>query len=301
MGDLERAQPPAVLEQLAGGPDPQLYAALVGETSAAIRGADPHGEIIAGALFFGFAEAVETFQLGIGGPRFLDRLAMTGALQLVNGVSLHFYRLGAPESVAIDVGRARAILDRAGYSLPIWSGEWGYSTYDPNAPTTGANFLPAVSHERQASYIARMLLTNYQLGLRRSVIFKDRDDSHPDPGNIEHHWGLMFADLSPKPSLRAVATLAAPVGDAGAPKSLALGAREHGLVFRCPDGRRIVALWGEQEASWILRAAGAARVVSREGVELTPADLSQGVRWTLDPDDGPIYLIGDVTIEAESR
>jgi hypothetical protein len=282
-----------------GGPDPQLYAELVRATAAALRGADPRGEIVAGALFFGFPEAVEALGLGLGGPRFLEAAGATDVLGLVNGVSLHFYRFGAPESVNADVESARGILERAGHPLPLWSGEWGYSTYDPDAPATGFNFLPAVTLDRQASYIARMLLFNYHLGLRRSVIFKDRDEHNPDPGNIEHHWGLMFEDLTAKPSLDAVATLTELIGDAGPPEPLTLGAGEHGLVFSPPDGRRVVALWSEQETTWLLRRGGEGgdgRIVGRDGADLTPADFSDGVRVTVATDDGPIYLLGDVTV-----
>lgn len=286
-----------------GGPNPHLYSALVRETVTALRAVDPDGEIVAGALFFGFPEAVEALSLGIAGPRFLEAVAASGALSLADGVSLHFYRFGVPESVAIDIESARAILERSCYPRPLWSGEWGYSTYDPDAPATGFNFLPAVSLERQASYIARMLLFNYHLGVRRSVIFKDRDEHGPDPGNIEHHWGLMFEDLSPKPSLDAVATLTKLIGAAGPPQPLALSAGEHGLLFKPPNGPPVVALWTEQETTWILRATGEpdfARIVGRDGKDLTPAALSAGIHWTLDPDDGPIYLIGEVTIEPET-
>ncbi len=74
-----------------------------------------------------------------------------------------------------------------------------------------------------------MLLFNYSLGLRRSVIFKDRDKQDPNPGNIEHHWGLMTSDLTAKPSYVAVSTLTELVGEAGPPEILALGAGEHAL------------------------------------------------------------------------
>jgi hypothetical protein len=38
-------------------------------------------------------------------------------------------------------------------------------------------------------------------------------------------------------------------------------------------------------------------VIARDGTDVTPADLPDGARVTLAPDDGPIYLLGDITIE----
>jgi hypothetical protein len=201
--------------------------------AAALRAADPDGAIVVGALYFGFAEAIEGLGLGIGGPRFLESVAATGALALADEVTLHLYRPGSPEDVITDIELARDLLDQTGYPLPVSSGEWGYSTYDPDAPPVGFNFLPAVTPDRQASYLARMLLFNYTLGLPRSVIFKDRDASDPEPGDIEHQ----------------------------------------------PD----------------------ARVIGRDGSDLTPQDLAHGAQVTLQPDDGPIYLLGDVSVTSISE
>ena len=281
-----------------GGPDPELYAELIRATAPALREADPDGDIVVGALFFGLAEITEAAGLGIGGPRFLEALAGTGALSLADEVTLHLYRIEAPEGAAADIQRARDLLNSAGYPLPVSSGEWGYSTYDPTAPPDGFNFLPAVTPNRQASYLARMLLFNYSLGLRRSVIFKDRDKQDPNPGNIEHHWGLMTSDLTAKPSYVAVSTLTELVGDAGPPQSIPLDVGEHGLRFQRPDGSQVTALWAEQRAAWLLRAEGPgdARVLGRDGSDMTPAGLLDGARVTLDPDDGPIYLIGDIAV-----
>ncbi|MBW1762885.1 MAG: hypothetical protein JRG67_16640 [Deltaproteobacteria bacterium] len=282
-----------------GGPDAELYAELIRTTAPALREADPEGEIVVGAIFFGaLSEIAEAIGQGTSGPRFLESVAATGVLSLADEVTLHLYRADAPEDAATDIKTARDLLDAAGYPLPISSGEWGYSTYDPNAPADGVNFLPAVTPNRQASYLARMLLFNYSLGLRRSVIFKDLDKQDPNPGNIEHHWGLMARDLTPKPSYFAVSTLTELLGDAGPPETVALGAGEHGLRFEPRGGSQVTALWAEQRATWLLRAEGPgdARVLGRDGSDLTPAGLSDGAQLTVESDDGPVYLVGDITV-----
>ena len=85
--------------------------------------------------------------------------------------------------------------------------------------------------------------------------------------------------------------------DAGA-ETISLGAGEHGLRFRRPDGSQVIALWAEQRATWSLRAEGPgdARVLGRDGADLTPAGLSDGAQVTLELDDGPIYLVGDIAV-----
>ena len=257
---------------------PECYVELVRSTAPALRAADPDGEVVVGALFFGLPEITEAAGLGIGGPRFLESVAATGALAFADEVSLHLYRLDRPEGTAAELQAARNLLDDAGYPLPIWSGEWGYSTYDPSAPPDGFNFIPAVTPNRQASYLARMLLYSYGLGLRRSIIVKDRDARNANPCNIEHHWGLMEGDLTRKPSYFALSTLTELLGDAGPPEILALGAGEHALRFELPIDSQVTALWAEQKATWSLRAegpSGEAQVRGRDGTDLMPDGLSE--------------------------
>lgn len=277
------------------GPDPEVYGELVATTAPAIRAADPSAHILIGSAFMAFPGVVAAIG-GVPGIEFLDRLFATGALAHADAVSAHFYRPEAPETVAADVAAIRALMDAAGTTLPLWSGEWGYSTYDPNAPPTGLNYLPAVTPERQAAYVARMLLFNYELGLAGSVYFKDRDAAAPSPGNIEHHFGLMHDDLSSKPAYEAVATLARLVGSARLRGRLRLGEEAHGLLFR-HRARRIVALWTERAATWRLRSKlPTARVLARDGTDVTPAGLAQGTFVTLEPDQGPLYLLGPISV-----
>lgn len=277
------------------GPNPEQYAQLVDAAVPALRGADPSATILAGAAFMGLPAVVPLLG-GIEGGEFLARLFAAGILDRVDGITAHFYRAEAPESVAATVERIRTSMKDAGQVLPLWSGEWGYSTYDAEAPPTGINFLPAVSLDRQASYAARMLLTDYSLGLRGSVWFQDHDAPDPSPGDIEQHWGLVRGDLAPKPAYEAVAALTQLLGDSSLSAVLPLGAGEHGLVF--DDGvRRVTALWPEDAAQWRLVAEEAgARVLARDGADVTPPGLQRGLQVRLHSDEGPIYLVGDVSV-----
>jgi hypothetical protein len=282
------------------GPDPEQYARLVDAAVVALREADPSATILAGAAFMGLPEVVPLIG-GIEGGEFLRRLFATGVLDRVDGITAHFYRAESPESVAASVQRIREAMEAEGRVLPLWSGEWGYSTYDPEAPATELNFLPAVSEDRQASYAARMLLTGYALGLAGCVWFKDRDAPDPSPGDIEHHWGLMRDDLEPKPAYEAVATLTGLLHDSSLSAVLPLAEGEHGLVFG-DDTQPITALWSEESVLWRLMATEKeARILARDGSDLVPAGLERGLQVRVHSDDGPIYLLGDVEVLPSSH
>ena len=282
------------------GPDPAQYALLVDAAVPAIRAADPTATILIGAVFDGLPDFVPILG-GIPGADFLARLFATGVLDRVDGVSAHFYRSEPPETVATDVGVIRDLMAAAGRTVPVWSGEWGYSTYDPTARPTGINYLLPVTLDGQASYVARMFLSDYELGLAGSVYYQDREPANPSPGNIEDNWGLMLDDLSPKPSYQALSTLTRFLGDGRLADRLSLGSGAHGLVFDA-GGEVVTALWAENPVTWRLRAAdSSARVIGRDGADITPADLHDGAALAVQPDQGPIYLQGKITVGVASE
>ena len=98
-----------------------------------------------------------------------------------------------------------------------------------------------------------------------------------------------------------MSTLTELVGDARLVETLALGPAQHGLRFEQTDGLQVIALWSEQEVTWSLRGDADARVLSRDGSDLTPENLAEGAQLTIASDDGPIYLIGNVTVIDEAQ
>jgi len=286
---------PEYWSAIGAGPDPAQYALLVEAVVPAIRAADPTATILIGAVFDGLPDFVPILG-GIPGNDFLASLFATGVLDRVDGVSAHFYRSEPPETVAADVGVIRDLMAAAGRTVPLWSGEWGYSTYDPTARPTGINYLLPVTLDGQASYVVRMFLTDYELGLAGSVYYQDRDPANPSPGNIEDNWGLMLDDLSPKPSYEALSTLTRLLGGGRLVDRLSLGSGAHGLVFDA-GGAVVTALWAENPVTWTLRAVDAdAHVIGRDGADITPADLRDGTALAVQPDQGPIYLQGQIAV-----
>jgi hypothetical protein len=169
---------------------PAEYMALANLAVPAIRRSDPSATIALPAL------------IGLE-PRyqaawdFLARCLDLGLLELADAISVHPYRLGAPESATADYQRLRTLLARhapqARSELPILNTEWGYS-------------LAWVSREQQAAYFVRLTLVNLLNGLPVSIWYDWQDDG-ADPQQINDNFGLVAWDGQPKPACLAARTL----------------------------------------------------------------------------------------------
>ena len=169
-------------------PEPNVdqYIALARATCGEIRQNDPHATIV--------APASSAFPW-----EFFERLFASGILEQIDAVSVHPYRGSPPETATADYLRLRALIARCApperRSLPILSGEWGYSTNTDGIPLA-----------RQAEYLARQQLINLLCDVRLSIWYDWVNDG-PDPHEREHNFGTVANDRTPKPSYVAVQTL----------------------------------------------------------------------------------------------
>ncbi|MGH2481197.1 MAG: cellulase family glycosylhydrolase, partial [Ktedonobacteraceae bacterium] len=127
---------------------------------------------------------------------FLERCLVLGLADLADALSLHPYRIDAPESVTADYQRLRALLARWSprqKNIPLISSEWGYS-------------LTWVSPEQQAAYFVRLYLLNLLNGLPVSIWYEWRDDG-ANTKQIEDNFGLLTRQNQPKPAYHAAQTL----------------------------------------------------------------------------------------------
>jgi hypothetical protein len=169
---------------------PDEYMALAMLAVPAMRRSDPSATVALPA------------QIGLE-PRyqaawdFLSRCLALGLLDLADAISVHPYRLGAPESATADYQRLRALLARytpkGKTGPPILNTEWGYS-------------LTWASREQQAAYFVRLTLINLLNGLPVSIWYDWQDDGS-DPQQINDNFGLLTWDGQPKPAYLAAQTL----------------------------------------------------------------------------------------------
>ena len=167
-------------------PDAAQYTALTLATVKAVRAADPQATIIApGSSQFPWP--------------FFETLFASGILKNLDGVSVHPYRNGPPETAAADFLKLRALIAQyappAKRNLPIISSEWGYSTQHQGTPLA-----------LQAAYLPRQQLANLLTGVPLSIWYDWKNDGS-DTNYNEHNFGTVTTNLQPKPSYHAVQTL----------------------------------------------------------------------------------------------
>ncbi len=227
-------------------PDANQYATLALATMKAIRAADPQATI--------FAPGTS----GLPWP-FLESLFKSGALEFLDGVSVHPYRTPkAPETAAKDFQKLRELIAR--YMPPrrrepvaIISGEWGYATD-----------VKGVSLETQARFIVRQQLANLMCGVPISIWYDWKNDGN-DPNDREHNFGTVSMDLTPKPAYVAIKTLTHELaGFAIRYRLPAEGTNDFVLVLTNAAGGTKLAAWtlGESHAINLPLPAAAAREIS---------------------------------------
>jgi len=205
-------------------PEPNVtnYIALARAVGQALRAVAPREPYVGPA----------TSQLDF---KFLEACFQAGLLEYWTGVTVHPYRQKMPETVLPEYARLRALMDRYAprdRSVPILSGEWGYSTawdkYDD---------------ERQGKYLPRQFLVNLMSGVPVSIWYDWHDDG-PDPRESEHNFGIVhnryqkgrdpLYDL--KPAYRAMQALVANLRGYRFSRRLALGeADDYVLLFQQGD------------------------------------------------------------------
>jgi len=116
----------------------------------------------------------------------LEACFKAGLLEYFDAVTVHPYRQHDPETAEADYRKLRLLIAQyapKGKTIPIFSGEWGFST-------AWAGFTP----ERQAKYLVRQWLTNIANDVPLSIWYDWHDDG-PDPKEGEHHFGTVLHDV----------------------------------------------------------------------------------------------------------
>lgn len=170
-------------------PDARQYSALALATAHAIRQADPNALVVGPA----------TSEVPL---KFLEDCFAAGLLDVFNAITVHPYRdyRKPPETAADDYAKLRELIQRYAKTeekkhIPIFSGEWGYATHSRG-----------VSLDTQAAFAVRQQLANLLAEVPLSIWYDWKNDG-PDPDEREHNFGVVTADLKPKPAYTAIKVL----------------------------------------------------------------------------------------------
>jgi hypothetical protein len=181
------------------------------------------------------------------GSGWLESFLRAGALQYLDAVSIHTYRnQGAafPQRGAEGWASAMQRIDElvrkysGARQVPIYVTEMGWTT-ELNRGTR-----PGLA----AAYLARMYLLARTLPFLKGIWWYDFEDDGWGATQREHNFGLVHADLTPKPAYYAMAGIANFVSTAEY-----LGRIETAdpdiwaLKFRRPDGKDAWAIWSAHE------------------------------------------------------
>ncbi len=174
------------------GPSPNVgqYIALAKATAAAVHKVAPDEPLI------GPASSTIDFS-------FIEACCKAGLLEDWSAVSVHPYRQGDPSTVVPEYRQLRKLIDRyapQGKTIPIICSEWGYSTA-----------WQGFEEDKQATSLTAEFSANISAGIPITIWYDWRDDGD-DPGNSEHHFGLVHRAYhtgrtpvyDPKPAYEAI-------------------------------------------------------------------------------------------------
>lgn len=210
------------------------YAALVNKAAPVIRantrGAPgPEARILAGAV------TPEGMDNG-----FADQLIVSGALEQVDGLSIHPYVHcsandgNTPEAWQSWVSAFEENLrNKAGRNVPIYLTEVGWPSHQGPC---------GKSEMTQALYMARIWFLARTIPNVKGMWWYDLYNDGPDRHDQEHNFGILAEDLSPKPAWTMMKAIAPVVRDfAFDAQASELSERLYQLYFQRGDQRLLVA------------------------------------------------------------
>ena len=218
---------------------PQHYAELLQQAYEVIKTVDPDALVsIAGTA-------------GVD-LKWLQDVAASGAGPYMDILSVHPYRQPSfPErGLMADLVRVQTwARDELPPSLTgiqardVWITEMGYHTLGNAA---------AVSEKAQAEYLVRAMIQALAAGVKRFFWYEFADGGI-NPDDQEANFGLLYSNLTPKPSYVAYATMERILGRARQPRALAFDDRRIRAYLFDVDGDEVVVAWmieGTQDVDW---------------------------------------------------
>jgi hypothetical protein len=250
-------------------PDVTAYIKLALATAKSIKAAAPR-ELVVGPALSGTDGA------------WLEQCYQAGLLDYWDAVTVHPYGNEPPETRIAHYEKAKALLARyapKGKTIPLLSGEWGYSS---------ANLSP----ETQGKFLARQWLVNLSQLIPLSIWYDWHDDG-TDPKNNEHRFGTVEheyrAGKNPvyqvKPAYHAAQTLTSQLRGCTFRERVKLGSdADYLLLFENGAERRAVA-WttaATTHSELLPVPSGTYRVTSFDGQPLPSAHAdASGLRIEL--------------------
>ena len=223
---------------------------------------------------------------------FLESTFKAGLLQYWSAVSIHPYRKTTPETVAADYCDVRKLIQTykgtASNTVPIISGEWGYSSVSR-----------WMNETQQAEMLTRQFLTNAANGIPISIWYDWKDDGL-DVNEPEHHFGIVRHEFrqngdSPfesKPAYLAAKTVNAFLAGSTYQKRLMLAGSDTFVLVFSNSGRERIAAWttstSARQVSISLKP-GSYSVTTASGEKIRDVSVGQN-GLTVELSSSPVFV-----------
>lgn len=236
--------------------DPVVYTALLKRASVSAKKADPEAKILVGGLTGNY--------LARGRYKFLTEIYKNGGGPFLDVVAIHPYV--APLSPEQDNNYSLQIEDTMqrmdqfkDAKKRIWITELGWPTGRGTIEEHMANEVN-VDPEKQAQYAVRSHIVALSAGSVDKIYWYRFKNPGYDPDISEQNYGLLNADLSPKPSYVAYRVMVSKLTGLNYTGRLNLGEPLRGYVFG--DGKRSVKVLWSTGAQKVIELPVTAEAVS---------------------------------------
>ncbi|WP_291048111.1 FlgD immunoglobulin-like domain containing protein [Herbiconiux sp.] len=170
-------------------PDASQYAEMLKASYSTIKAIAPQATVLLGGLAGGFSES------------YMNTLIASGAGNSFDGVAIHIFVVGAPESGIIDtwMNTAETYIARKLPGRSLWITEVGWSTC--------GSCTAKVTEDQQAQYLSRFMIDAASHGVKGVMWFNLRE-SGTSTSTIDN-YGLIERDGRVKPAYTALSRFAA--------------------------------------------------------------------------------------------
>ena len=170
---------------------------------------------------------------------FLDSLCQYEVYKYFDIMNFHTY--DRPENFIKHFNVLRNMMDKYGWEKEVWLGECGMHT----APDTLKNDIWNDKEwliQEQARRLPRIYLTAFAYGINKVFWYEIRSEEI-DSYYSEHHFGLLHADLRPKPAFKAYETLIQMCPDRSTRPTLSVFGENYLASWITPKGETVYAAW----------------------------------------------------------
>jgi len=231
---------------------------------------------------------------------YMEKILRLGALDSLDGLSIHPYFWGSkgegrfPENALkkrFDTLRGWLSKYPKGPTFPIYVTELGWPTYDKG---------DGVTPEVQAKFMARSILILATDPQVKGVWIYELRDGGINPGDPEHHFGLINNDGTPKPAFWVMKDLKKVLDESKSTERMPVKAADSLVMMRMPNkegGTRWLCWTILPDTRWKLRISG----LGKDGaVKVSPLGRFGFPDGWRDEKEGAKIEIGDLPVCIES-